>query len=102
MKNTSLAILILLTILGNNVFAQETNPTEMSDSTEVAHSILPVDGIIQYLPHDTLFKVDALVSTSGKIRFTPMINFFFRPEGTFDYKEAGLPIDTGHLNFYLR
>lgn len=72
------------------------------DSASIAHSILPVDGIISYLPEDTLYQTDHLSSSSGKIRFTPTVNFFFRPEGTFNYKEAGLPIDTGQLNFYLR
>ena len=101
MKNILLALLTLF-LLCMKSYAQEINSTIVSDSTDTAHSILPVDGIIEYMPHDSIYTPDYIGSSSGKIQFTPLVNFFFRPEGTFDYKEAGLPIDTGHLNFYLR
>lgn len=102
MKNTTLAILLLLFGFCNNIAAQDSHPVMLGDTTEITHSILPVDGIIPYLPNDPYYVVDPITSVNQKIRFTPTVNFFFRPEGTSDYKEAGLPIDTGHLNFYLR
>ena len=102
MKNVSLSLFLVLSVFAGNVNAQMIEPTMTDDSTSVAHSILPVDGIITYLPHDSMYTTDHISSSAGKIRFTPLVNFFFRPEGTFDYKEAGMPIDTGQLNFYLR
>src|SRR6185436_16952386 len=66
------------------------------------HSVLPADGIISYLPKDTsYFGAEAMPLTS-KIQFKPTVNFFFIPETTINYKGAGMPEDTGHLNFYLR
>lgn len=65
------------------------------------HAILPADGVIAYLPQDTTYE-DKPVALSQHIRFLPTANFFFRPETTIDYKEAGMPEDTGGLNFYLR
>lgn len=65
------------------------------------HSILPIDGVIEYLPKDSVDN-SVMPEGSAKIRFNPTVNFFFRPEFTSNYKEAGLPIDTGQLNFYLR
>ncbi len=102
MKYLILSLFLVLNVLAGNLDAQMNEPMMPGDTTTVAHSILPVDGIIEYMPHDSMYTPDYIGSSSGKIRFTPLVNFFFRPEGTFDYKEAGLPIDTGHLNFYLR
>jgi hypothetical protein len=102
MKYCILSLFFVLNVLAGILDAQMNQPMMTDDSTTTAHSILPSDGIIEYLPLDSVYKTDHLQSASGRIRFTPLINFFFRPEGTSDYKEAGLPIDTGHLNFYLR
>lgn len=102
MKYLILSLFLVLNVLAGNLDAQMNEPMMPGDTTTVAHSILPVDGIIEYMPHDSMYTPDYIGSSSGKIRFTPLVNFFFRPEGTFDYKEAGLPIDTGNLNFYLR
>lgn len=67
-----------------------------------AHSILPVDGVIQYMPKDTTAAATPAILSTNKLQFTPQVNFFFLPEGTLNYKGAGLGVDTGHLNFYLR
>jgi len=102
MKMIRFITLFLLLNLAGIVNAQVSDISNEGDSLELAHSILPSDGIVPYLPQDAeYFKAEPLASTS-KIRFVPTVNFFFRPEGTFNYKEAGLPIDTGQLNFYLR
>ncbi len=69
---------------------------------ENAHAILPADGILPYLPKDTVGQGDQPIALTRHIRFLPKANFFFRPETTMDYKEAGMPEDTGGLNFYLR
>src|SRR4030095_3834088 len=96
-----ITLFLLLNLVGI-VNSQVSDISNEGDSLELAHSILPSDGIVPYLPQDVeYFKAEPLASTS-KIRFVPTVNFFFRPEGTFNYKEAGLPIDTGQLNFYLR
>ncbi|AEE48899.1 alginate export family protein [Haliscomenobacter hydrossis] len=89
-----LAILLLLVQVGVPAMAQSSN--------EAAHSILPADGIIQYLPKDTSAAASPAILSTNKLQFTPQVNFFFLPEGTLNYKEAGLAVDTGHLNFYLR
>ena len=102
MKYLILSLFIVINVWATNLEAQMNEPLINDDSTAASHSVLPVDGIIEYMPHDSMYTPDYLGSSSGKIRFTPLVNFFFRPEGTSDYKEAGLPIDTGHLNFYLR
>ncbi|MBK9985176.1 MAG: alginate export family protein [Saprospiraceae bacterium] len=113
MKSNLLLSFILFVSLIGNVKAQYQSSTVEDNSTEAAHSILPADGIIPYLPRDTGYfsdihlplKDDGSVGSMpppDKVQFTPLVNFFFRPEGTFEYKEAGLARDTGHLNFYLR
>jgi|GEM_PF-1273921 len=102
MKNQLLAALLLLLSLAGRINGQVSSTTPENTSTEVAHSILPIDAIITYLPKDTLYTAEESQFGNGKIQFKPTVNFFFRPEGTFNYKEAGLPIDTGGLNFYLR
>ncbi len=102
MKNVLPAVLLLLLSLCGRMEAQVPGTPEGNTSTEVAHSILPVDGIITYLPKDTTFLPAASALSNDQITFKPTANFFFRPEGTSNYKEAGLPIDTGGLNFYLR
>lgn len=68
----------------------------------IAHSILPADGVISYLPQDSSVAATPSILSTDKLRFTPLVNFFFLPEGTHNYKEAGLAVDTGYLNFYLR
>ncbi len=73
-----------------------------STADESAHSILPADGIISYMPEDTSDPDDQPLALTRHIRFMPTANFFFRPETTADYKEAGIQEDTGGLNFYLR
>ena len=102
MKNILLTAFLLSWVLAGNLHAQVNEPMISGDTSLTAHSVLPIDGIIEYLPKDTLYIPDHIKSSNDKIRFTPLVNFFFRPEGTSDYKEAGMPIDTGHLNFYLR
>ncbi|MBK9491220.1 MAG: alginate export family protein [Haliscomenobacter sp.] len=89
----------LVTLL---LFVQVAVLAKAQNSTETAHSILPADGIIQYLPKDTSAAATPAILSTNKLQFTPQVNFFFLPEGTLNYKEAGLAVDTGHLNFYLR
>ncbi|MBK9106614.1 MAG: alginate export family protein [Saprospiraceae bacterium] len=101
MKNLYFAALLLLQPLTGRIAAQDSN-SMTPDSMTNPHSILPVDAIIEYMPHDTMRRPDPIMTVSRKVSFTPLVNFFFRPEGTFDYKEAGMQIDTGQLNFYLR
>ncbi len=102
MKNLHYISLLLLMFATENTYGQEAASTSTETFDLKAHSVLPVDGIIQYLPIDTTYLNNPEKMGTGKVQFTPLVNFFFRPEGTFNYKEAGLPIDTGHLNFYLR
>lgn len=113
MKKNLLLVLILLQFFGIELNAQNTSMPEESYSTEAAHSILPADGIIPYLPGDTAYFSDirlplmadgslGSMPLQNRVQFTPLVNFFFRPETTSNYKEAGLSEDTGHLNFYLR
>jgi len=102
MKNLLLASLLLLLPLAGGINAQLAEPINENTPTEAAHSILPNDAIIRYLPNDTTYHPTESTFSNGKVQFKPTVNFFFRPEGTFNYKEAGLPIDTGGLNFYLR
>ncbi len=104
MKTNSPAILFILFIMARPLNAQvEMLPIypNQDPSEELAHSILPVDGIIEYLPNDSLYFRTPDLSLE-KIQFKPLVNFFFRPESTIHYKEAGQPLDTGQLNFYLR
>ena len=102
MKNLLLASLLLLLPLAGEINAQLAEPISENTATEAAHSILPNDAIIRYMPRDANYNPTESTLSNGKIQFKPTVNFFFRPEGTFNYKEAGLPIDTGGLNFYLR
>ncbi|HXR82403.1 MAG TPA: hypothetical protein VN763_15865, partial [Saprospiraceae bacterium] len=102
MKNLLLASLLLLLPLAGEINAQLAEPISENTATEAAHSILPNDAIIRYMPRDANYNPTESTLSNGKIQFMPTVNFFFRPEGTFNYKEAGLPIDTGGLNFYLR
>jgi len=102
MKNNLFLILFLLLNLAGKINAQVTAKSTEDNSKEVAHSTLAADGIIQYLPNDTAYFSSETSSTTHKILFNPLVNFFFRPESTINYKEAGLPIDTGQFNFYLR
>lgn len=102
MKKIILAALSLLLFLNTSLLAQ-LNDSLKNTSTEIAHSILPVDGVITYLPKDSAFHAETSTINNDYVWFKPTANFFFRPEGTFNnYKGAGLPIDTGGLNFYLR
>lgn len=113
MKTNLLLTLFMLIGLTYTVHAQYSTASMEDNSTEAAHSVLPIDGIIPYLPDDTDYFSDfhlrlmddgsiGDIPLPKKIQFTPLINFFFRPEGTFNYKEAGIARDTGHLNFFLR
>lgn len=81
---------------------QVTLSLNAQNANEAAHSILPADGIIQYLPKDITAATTPAILSTNKLQFTPQINFYFLPEGTLNYKGAGLAVDTGHLNFYLR
>jgi hypothetical protein len=96
-KNTKITwkVCLLALVLLMQVFlslnAQNTN--------EAAHSILPADGIIQYLPKDTTAATTPAILSTNKLQFTPQINFYFLPEGTLNYKGAGLAVDTGHRSF---
>ncbi len=102
MKMKLYLIILFLMVRGVELNAQVTQVSVEDYSNEAPHSILPADGIIDYLPNDSFyFNTDKIISTK-KVQFSPLVNFFFRPEATVNYKEAGFPIDTGHLNFYLR
>lgn len=102
MKNKSLTAVLLLLFFTGLLNAQATMENE-NTATAAAHSILPIDGVITYLPKDTAFHAETSTIKNDYVGFKPTANFFFRPEGTFNnYKGAGLPIDTGGLNFYLR
>jgi hypothetical protein len=91
---------VCLTVL--MLLMQVTLSLNAQNANEAAHSILPADGIIQYLPKDTTAATTPAIFSTNKLQFTPQINFYFLPEGTLNYKGAGLAVDTGHLNFYLR
>jgi len=99
MKNLIFLVLILFV---NSLKGQTAINSVEDNSTEAAHSVLPIDGVITYLPKDTTYFNSEMGISAGKIHIQPLINFFFRPETTSNYKEAGIPVDTGHLNFYLR
>jgi hypothetical protein len=83
-------------------FMQAQGTSEDPNEMEMVHSVLPADGIIPYLPEDTSGHADQIFPATGKVQFRPTAYFFFRPESTSNYKEAGMVEDTGHLNFYLR
>lgn len=100
MKLTNLFAILLLVCWYLNAGAQETN-MNIDPSREVIHTILPADGIVPYLPRDSGYYSEPVI-LSPQIGFKPLVNFFFRPETTSNYKEAGMREDTGHLNFYLR
>ncbi len=102
MKNILLNSVILLLFITGKISGQQAVSNSAETFDLKAHAILPVDGVIQYQPVDTTYLNNPEKIGTGKVQFTPLVNFFFRPEGTFNYKEAGLPVDTGHLNFYLR
>jgi hypothetical protein len=92
-----------LLILSFAVGLKAQTVAQENTSAEVAHSILPNDGVISYLPKDSSFNAETSTINNDFIWFKPTANFYFRPEATFNnYKEAGLPVDTGGLNFYLR
>jgi len=102
MKRNLFLNITLIFILAGNIHAQYAS-TPMEDySAEEPHSVLPADGIISYLPDDSTYFNTGINTSSGRVRFQPLAYFFFRPETTSNYKEAGLPEDKGHLNFYLR
>ncbi len=102
MKNIHLPVLMLVLVFGGKVNAQVTSDSIGDSSTEKLNSTLPQDGVIPYLPLDsTYFRTETGISI-GKVHFKPTVNFYFRPEGTVNYKGATMPEDTGHLNFYLR
>ncbi len=65
-------------------------------------SILPSDNPLEYQPKHDSVPFGSFGKAGGKLKFTPLVNFFFRPEFTYNYKEAGQPIDTSYFNFYLR
>jgi len=102
MKNKALASLVMLIFITVGIKAQDSPSKPDSTSNETAHSILPNDGIIRYLPKDERYHAEINTLTYGHFGFRPTANFYFRPEGTFNYKGAAMPIDTGGLNFYLR
>lgn len=93
MKTKYLALSFLVCLLANSIYSQPVLHK---------HSILPMDGVIPYFSPDTSRLNDFALLSSGTIKFKPTVNFFFRPETTSHYKEAGVQEDTGHLNFYLR
>jgi hypothetical protein len=102
MKKTIFVAVLLLFVVNTTMQAQYSDSLK-NTSTEIAHSILPIDGVIPYLPKDSSFNSENITINNDYAWFKPTANFFFRPEGTFNnYKGAGLPIDTGGLNFYLR
>ncbi|HJW31452.1 MAG TPA: hypothetical protein VJ508_19620, partial [Saprospiraceae bacterium] len=84
------------------VIAFAVSMNAQSASKDMAHSILPADGVLTYEPVDTLSDQPDIIPSHGKVQFIPKAYFFFRPETTGNYKEAGITEDTGHLNFYLR
>lgn len=88
---------LLFLSLSFPAFSQE--PTTNSNAP---HSVLPADGVIEYLPKDSAYFENDVKLSTGKITFDPSVYFFFRPESTINYKEAGMAEDTGHLNFFLR
>jgi len=91
------ALVFFLFAFSASTIAQNQNP-----ENELPHSILPADGVIPYLPVDSSHLKDQSVIATNDVSFKPTVNFFFRPEATSNYKEAGMKEDTGHLNFYLR
>ncbi len=102
MKPNPFFSFLLLLLISGNASAQQAEPSTAEPFDLKAHTILPVDGVLQYMPVDTTYLNNPEKMGTGKVQFTPLVNFFFRPEGTFNYKEAGMPVDTGQLNFYLR
>ncbi|MBK9983720.1 MAG: hypothetical protein IPP15_15320 [Saprospiraceae bacterium] len=88
MKSNLLLSFILFVSLIGNVKAQYQSSTVEDNSTEAAHSILPADGIIPYLPRDTGYfsdihlplKDDGSVGSMpppDKVQFTPLVTFSF-------------------------
>ena len=77
---------ILFLCLSFPAFGQE----PMTNSNEAPHSVLPADGVIEYLPKDSAYFQDDVKLSTGKISFDPSVYFFFRPESTINYKEAGI------------
>jgi hypothetical protein len=102
MKNKLPAVLLLLLPMAGRIHAQVSDNIPSDTSAAKAHSVLPNDAILSYLPKDNTYNPAESMISNGKIQIKPTTYFFFRPEGTFNYKEADLPIDTGGLNFYLR
>jgi hypothetical protein len=88
---------LFLLIFSASTIAQNQNPENGSP-----HSILPADGVISYLPVDSSHLKEQPVIATNEVSVKPTVNFFFRPEATSNYKEAGMQEDTGQLNFYLR
>ena len=54
MKNVSLLVFLALCLIAGNLDAQMNEPMMTDDSTGMAHAVLPVDGIIEYLPNEKL------------------------------------------------
>lgn len=81
--------------------AQDEPPSNDHVPTEQPHSVLPADGVVSYLPEHAR-PVTESVAVSKDVSVRPTSYFYFRPEGTNNYKEAGRALDTSHLNFYLR
>lgn len=102
MKSNPFFAILLLLLASGKIAGQQAEPETAEPFDLKAHTILPVDGVLQYMPVDTSYLNNPEKFGTGKVQFTPLVNFFFRPEGTFNYKEAGMPLDTGQLNFYLR
>ena len=57
MKNLILTAILLYLSFTGLIHAQATLEQE-NTSTEIAHSILPHDGVITYLPKDSSFKAE--------------------------------------------
>jgi hypothetical protein len=102
MKTKLCIAFALLWYFGENVNAQSAVPPIENSAQELPHSILPSDGIVEYMPNDTSYDSEEPRPAAGKVLFSPLANFFFRPEFTKNYKEAGMRLDTGNYNFYLR
>ncbi len=102
MKNCRISHLLLLFFFAGGLSAQYTPASNEDYSAEEAHSVLPADGVLNHMPVDSSYFGTSSAPIGNKISFTPTVYFFFRPESTINYKEAGIAEDTGQLNFYLR